>query len=324
GLDLGDAPGDATGRSVSIQNRSQRKERYMSRLTYAIAAGVLAAASLGVVAYAQQPAAPPFATTKVEGTDNVYVFRYGNHQSMFVVTSAGVIATDPIGYGRPQAVVTYVDEIKKVSNQPIKYLIYSHQHFDHIAGGKPFKDAGATIVAHTRAKEWLPAPGGPPTGLADGTGGTRRTSTLGDTTLELSYLGPNHSDSTLVMRLPKQKVLFAVDFIPVGSVPGRGMLDFYPIQAEESMKKVLAMEWGKLIPGHPGPGGRLGTKKDVQDQLTFLQDASAAVKVEAQAGKCWDGVEKELKLPKYQSWPGYEQNLPFVLRRYCGLWGRGF
>ncbi len=47
---------------------------------------------------------PPFATTKVDGADNVYVFRYGNAQSMFVVTSAGVIATDPIGYGRPQAV----------------------------------------------------------------------------------------------------------------------------------------------------------------------------------------------------------------------------
>jgi len=73
----------------------------MSRLTYAIAVAVLAAACLGVVAYAQQAAAPPFATTKVDGTDNVYVFRYGNHQSMFVVASAGVIATDPIGYGRP-------------------------------------------------------------------------------------------------------------------------------------------------------------------------------------------------------------------------------
>src|SRR5262249_46496547 len=118
----------------------------MSRLSYALTAGVLAAACLGAVAWAQQPPAPPpFATTKVEGTDNVYAFRYGNHQSMFVVTSAGVIATDPIGYGRPQAVVTYVDEIKKVSSQPIKYLIYSHHHFDHIAGGKPFKDAGATI-----------------------------------------------------------------------------------------------------------------------------------------------------------------------------------
>src|SRR5262249_61355614 len=51
---------------------------------------------------------PTFATTKVDGADNVYVFRYGNHQSMFVTTSEGVIATDPIGYGRPQAVKTYV------------------------------------------------------------------------------------------------------------------------------------------------------------------------------------------------------------------------
>src|SRR5499426_3034431 len=52
------------------------------------------------------PAQPPmFVTTKVEGTNNVYVFRYQNHQSMFVVTPAGVIATDPISYGpgrRPQ------------------------------------------------------------------------------------------------------------------------------------------------------------------------------------------------------------------------------
>lgn len=65
------------------------------------------------------------------------------------------------------------------------------------------------------------------------------------------------------------------------------------------------------------------TKADVQDQLTFLQDASAAVKVAAREGKCWDGVEKELKLPKYEKWPGYANNLPFVLRRYCALWGRG-
>ena len=296
----------------------------MSRASYAIAGAVLTALCLGVAAHAQQPAAPQFATTKVDGTDNVYVFRYGNAQSMFVVTSAGVIATDPIGYGRPQAVVTYVDEIKKVAGgQPIKYLIYSHHHFDHIAGGKPFKDAGATIIAHKRAQERLQQIKDPHTMLADETMDTSRTITLGDTTLELTYLGLNHSDNSIVMRLPKQKILFAVDFVSLGSVPGRGMIDSYPLEWEESLKKVLAMDWDRLIPGHPGPGGRLGTKQDVQDLLTFLQDASAAVKAEAHAGKCWDGVEKGLKLPKYESWAGYENNLPFVLRRYCGLWGRG-
>jgi glyoxylase-like metal-dependent hydrolase (beta-lactamase superfamily II) len=300
----------------------------MSRVRYLIAASILVAVGLGVVAHAQQPtpqpAPPPFATTKVEGTDNVYVFRNGNHQSMFVVTSAGVIATDPVAYGKPTGGQTYVDEIKKVTNQPIKYLIYSHHHFDHIAGGKAIKDAGAVVVAHKRAQERLAVIKDPHTVLPDevvGDGG--RTITLGNTTLELIYLGLNHSDSTLLMRLPKEKVVFAVDFISVGSVPGRGMIDSYPLEWEESLKKVIAMDWDKLIPGHPGPGGRLGTKKDVQDLLTFLQDASAAVKAEAQAGKCWDAVEKELKLPKYENWPGYANNMQFVLRRYCGLWGRG-
>ena len=297
----------------------------MKRLVQFIAAGVLVAAALGVTAQAQQspPAQPPFATTKVDGTNNVYVFRYGNHQSMFVVTTAGVIATDPISYGRPQAATTYIDEIKKVSTQPIKYLIYSHHHFDHIAGGKPFKEAGATILAHRKAAERLARLKDPHTVLPDEMIDGQKVIKLGDTTLEITHVGLNHSDSSVVMRLPAEKILFAVDFIPVGSVPGRGMIDSYPLEWEESMKKVLAMDWDRLIPGHPGPGGRLGTKQDAQNLLTFLQDASAAVKEAAQAGKCWEPAEKEVKLPKYEAWPGYEQNLQYVLRRYCALWGRG-
>src|SRR5881394_838699 len=87
---------------------------------------------------AAAPSRPPIETTKVEGTDNVYIFRNVNHQSMFIVTKAGVIATDPIAYGRPTGGQTYVDEIKKVTDKPIKYHIYSHHHFDHAAGGKAF------------------------------------------------------------------------------------------------------------------------------------------------------------------------------------------
>jgi glyoxylase-like metal-dependent hydrolase (beta-lactamase superfamily II) len=273
---------------------------------------------------AQQPQQPMFQTTKVEGTDNVYIFRYGNHQAMFVVTNDGVIATDPIGYGRPQAVNTYIDEIKKVTDKPIKYLIYSHHHYDHIAGGQPFKDAGAKIIAHKRAKERLEVIKDPHTPLPDETFDKRRTLKLGGTVLELSYHGLHHSDSNIVMRLPKEKLVFIVDTLPVGAFPGRGMIDFYPLEAEKFAQEVLKMDWERLIPGHPGqPNGRLGTKKDVEDQLTLWRDASEAVKVAAREGKCWEGVEKETKLPKYESWPGYQNNLQFVLRRYCGLWGRG-
>ena len=285
---------------------------------------VLAIALLASTATTVQAQRPQFQTTKVDGTDNVYIFRYGNHQSMFVVTRDGVIATDPIGLARPQAVTAYVEEIKKITDKPVKYVIYSHHHYDHIAGGKPFKDQGAVFVAHENVRKRLAPLADPGTVLPDrniGNGGT--VITLGGTRLELHYVGRNHSDSSLVMRLPKEKTIFAVDFLPVGQVPGIAMVDSNPLEWEDSIKKVVAMDWERLIPGHPGPGDRLGTKEDVQNLLVLLQDASAEVKTAARAGKCWETAEKEFKLVKYASWPGYENGLPFLARRYCALWGRG-
>lgn len=287
-----------------------------------ILAAILVIGSMHSATAQQQPQRPQIETTKVEGTDNVYIFRNGNHQAMFVVTKDGVIATDPVAYGRPTGGQAYVDEIRKITQAPIKYLIYSHHHFDHIAGGKAFKDAGARIVAHRRATERLKQINDPHTPLPDESVSDKgRTIRLGGTTLELKYVGPNHSDSTLVMRLPKEKIIFVVDLLPVGRMPARGMIDFYPLEAEDSIKKILAMDWERLIPGHPDNG--LGTKKDAEQQLQLLQDASAEMKKLAREGKCWDTAEKEFQLPKYATLPGYANGLPFVARRYCGLWGRG-
>jgi glyoxylase-like metal-dependent hydrolase (beta-lactamase superfamily II) len=288
-------------------------------LTGAIAA--VFAATFGGPAFSQRA---QLQTTKVEGTEGVYIFRNGNHQSMFIVTKDGVIATDPIGYGRPTGGQDYIAEIKKVTDKPIKYLVYSHHHYDHIAGGKAFKDAGARVVGHVNVQKNLAPLKDPNTVLPDETFDGRKVISLGGTTLELIYLGKNHSDSNIVMRLPKEKIIFVVDTIPVGSFPGRGMIDMYPMETEQFITKVLALDWERLIPGHPGqPNDRLGTKKDAQDILTLYQEASAEMKKLGQEGKCWDTAEKEFKLTKYESWPGYANGLPFVARRYCGLWGRG-
>ncbi|CAD5372200.1 MBL fold metallo-hydrolase [Rubrivivax sp. A210] len=300
----------------------------MKRLFFAaIAIAALAGpaqAQTAAPAAAPTPPRAPISTTLVEGTDNVYIFRNGFHQSIFVVTRDGVIATDPVAYGRPTGGQAYLDAIRKVTDKPLKYVVYSHHHFDHIAGGQALKAAGATFVAHHRAKARLEALKDPHTVLPDeAVGDQGRTITLGGTTLELSYHGLNHSDSTLVMRLPKEKLLFVVDTIPVGTVPGRGMIDFHPLEAEGFMRGVLALDWDRLIPGHPGPGDRLGTKKDVEDQLRLLQTASAEMKKLAQDGKCWDQAEKDFALPGFEAWPGYAAGLPFIARRYCGLWGRG-
>jgi glyoxylase-like metal-dependent hydrolase (beta-lactamase superfamily II) len=291
----------------------------------AVAAALLVAAPcLSQTPPAQGVARPAVETTKVEGTDNVYIFRNGNHQAMFIATTAGVIATDPIAYGRPTGGQTYVDEIRKVTDKPIKYLIYSHHHYDHIAGGKAFKDAGARIIAHRRVKEHLAPLGDPNTVLPDESFDDKKTITLGGTTLELLYLGPNHSDSNIVMLLRKEKLLFVVDTIPVGAMPGLGMIDIYPLETETFIKKVMALPWERMIPGHPGlPGGRLGTKEDAANVLALMQEASSEIRRLAQEGKCWQPVEKEFRMPKYASWPNYESGLPYIARRYCLLWGRG-
>ena len=270
------------------------------------------------------PAAPPlFATTKVEGTDNVYIFRYQGHQAMFIVTPDGVIATDPIGRYRPQAVTTYLDEIKKLTNAPVRYVIYSHHHYDHIAGGKPFKDAGATFVAHKRAKERLAELNFPDVTPVDETVDDKRSITLGGTTLELIYVGRNHSDNTLLMRLPKEKLIFAVDFLPINSVNWRNMPDSWPFEWEDGIKKVLALEWDRMIPGHPGPGGRLGTRDDVTNLLAYMQDLAAEVKKAADAGKCMDTAIREVKLPKYATLNNYENWLPMNVERYCLYYSGG-
>ena len=267
---------------------------------------------------------PLFATTKVDGTDNVYVFRYQGHQSMFVVTKAGVIVTDPIGYLRPQAVKTYIDEIKKVTSQPVKYVIYSHHHYDHIAGGKPFKDLGARFIAHRLAKEHLTKLNNPDVVIPDETVDNKRVISLGGTTLELLYVGRNHSDNSLVMRLPKEKIIFAVDFLPIQAVLFRNGPDTFIPDYEASVKRVLELDWDRMIPGHPGPGGRLGTKADVKDLQQYMTDLSAEVHKAADAGKCWDAAMKEIKLPKYEALANYATYLPGNIERYCSYWARGY
>ena len=185
------------------------------------------------------------------------------------------------------------------------------------------KAAGARVLAHERAAARLNVLNDPNTVLPDEVFGDQHTIRLGGTTLELTYLGLSHSDSLVVMRLPEEGIVFVVDLLPVGTIPGRGLIDFYPLEAEAAIERILAMDWERLIPAHPGVNDRLGTKQDARDQLTFLRDVSAAVREEARQGRCWEPVESTLQLPKYASWPGYEGNLQFALRRYCALWGRG-
>ena len=67
------------------------------------------------------------------------------HWTWFMVTDEGVIVADPISEGVAKAMLL---EIRKVTDKPIRYLLYSHEHADHASGGQMLKDAGATLLSH--------------------------------------------------------------------------------------------------------------------------------------------------------------------------------
>jgi glyoxylase-like metal-dependent hydrolase (beta-lactamase superfamily II) len=92
--------------------------------------------------------------TQVAG--DLYRFQNNFHVLVFVVTPEGVIATDPID---ANAAACLRGQIRKRFKQPIRYVIYSHDHADHIAGGAGLKEAGATVVAQLNGHgyERLPA-----------------------------------------------------------------------------------------------------------------------------------------------------------------------
>ena len=80
--------------------------------------------------------------------ESLYLFRHQFHQSIFIITPQGVIVTDPIA---PEAAAWLKEEIRKLTDQPVRYVIYSHHHNDHISGGDIFADT-ALFVSHWAAR----------------------------------------------------------------------------------------------------------------------------------------------------------------------------
>ena len=71
----------------------------------------------------------------------------------FVVTADGVVVFDALG--TPALGGAMIVAIRKITTQPIKRVVISHYHADHIYGLQEFKALGAEIWAHTKAKQYL-------------------------------------------------------------------------------------------------------------------------------------------------------------------------
>ena len=215
-----------------------------------------------VVAIGQNPG---YTSKKV--ADGVYSFGggFGAYYTMFVVTNEGVIVADPVN---PDLASAMMKEIKSITDKAVKYVIYSHNHWDHISGGEIFKKAGATVVSHVKTKEHLLP--NPQVVIPDQTWtGDRFDIRLGGKLVELHYFGANHGEGMTIFRLPEEKVLFTADLVVPKRVGFMFMPDFSPQNWIRSLKEIEKLEFETALFAHDTP---IGTKKDVRLQREFLED----------------------------------------------------
>lgn len=229
---------------------------------------------------------------------DLYRFQNNFHYSVFLVTPEGVIATDPIN---AEAAKWLKAEIKRRFSLPIKYLIYSHDHRDHIAGGEVYDDS-VVIVAHENAKRAIMAEQRP-TAVPDVTFKNRMTIELGGKRVELIYPGRSHSDNLIAIYFPAEKAVFTVDFISVNRLPYKGLGDAYFPEWMDAIKRVEHIDFDILIPGH----GPVGSKADAKEHRRYLELLYKEVLAAARAGQSLDEMKKGIKLEAFSHFGMYDK-----------------
>jgi glyoxylase-like metal-dependent hydrolase (beta-lactamase superfamily II) len=214
----------------------------------------------------------------------------------FVVTPAGVVVIDALG--SPPLARRLLQEIRRITPQPIRYVIATHYHADHIYGLQVFKEAGATILAHVGAKEYLASDTARQrlaasrqdlfpwvdenTRLVEpdrwlGVPDPRAETPLevGGVRLLIRPVGPAHTPEDLVVYLPDLGVLYGGDLLFRGRIPFVGQADSRAWI--EALDRLLALKPKVLVPGH----GAASTDPvaDItltRDYLLYLRDRMGA------------------------------------------------
>jgi glyoxylase-like metal-dependent hydrolase (beta-lactamase superfamily II) len=195
----------------------------------------------------------------------IYWVSDGAYNTMFVVSSAGVIACD----APPTLGENYRRAIAEATDKPVSHLVYSHEHVDHIAGAHLFTPT-PQIIANKRTADLLGLRKDPRRPLPHVVFDESYTLEVGDQTLLLSYQGVNHSIDNTFIYAPRQRALMLVDVVYPGWMPYKNLGVAVDVPGfVEAHRQALRFDFQTLVAGHVS---RLGTRADVELQLSFLKD----------------------------------------------------
>jgi glyoxylase-like metal-dependent hydrolase (beta-lactamase superfamily II) len=253
--------------------------------------GLAAAAFVGCAAIAYTQSTEP---TKIETQkigDNMYVIHndYVPGNTTVLVTNEGVILVDD---KFPQDGDNILAEVKKITNQPVKYVVNTHFHGDHAGSNPTMQKAGALVVTSEAARKRIieAKQGGPSNITFHETGHIY----LGGEQVDLHYLGRAHTDGDIVALFPKQRVLAAGDMY--ANDPGTPeLVDFdgggSAIAWPDTLNKALALDFDRAVPGHGTVTPKSGMAKFRDDTLKLRKDVHDMIA----AGKTRADIEKYVR-----------------------------
>ena len=203
----------------------------------------------------------------------VYVISDNGWQSAFLVTEEGVIVFDaPSSFGKSIPLA-----VSQVTDKPIKMLIYSHAHKDHIGGSAAFKNIkDLKIVALDTVSDFLKEMKDPDRLLPNVTFKTEKTLTLGGKTVELTRHDYHSNEGDLFIYVPQAKFMMAVDSVTAGYAPFQGFditTNFH--QYMKVFDQLLAYKFDTFVGGHLTS---TGTRQDVEITKEFTMDVYNTVK----------------------------------------------
>ena len=240
----------------------------------------LASTALATTAVAQTPLPAPVQGHEVTQIGpGYYTFRHLGLRNIFLITRDGVIVTDPID---PTAARVMREEIRKLTPLPVKYVVYSHQHWDHVRGGRIFTEEGATFVSHRNCLAHFKDLPEPEIMLPTRTfAGDRHVIRLGERRLELRWLGINHGDCLIVMTPDHVNVPFIVDLGTAGGMPLPFIADYSLHNWVRSLRELEGWTFEQYVGGH---GIALAPKSRLAERREYLEALMQETRRELDAG----------------------------------------
>jgi cyclase len=239
----------------------------------------------------------------------------------FIVGSDYVVVVDSLStVGLTQK---FRDEIRKITDKPIRYLINTHHHGDHTWGNHVF--AGATIISHDYCRHEAIEAGitdpdvwntifpefdfrGIAATPADITFDKQLTLNMHEREVRLLYFGPGHTAGDIIVYLPEESVIFAGDFIFLYSTPVSMEGSFAGwLRNLDAMAKLGARVY---VPGH-GPVCGLEGLNLCRDYLVFVRREAEK---RFDKGMTVDEAAKDIDLGQFKQWPNHERILLNVER----------